>query len=397
MLHIFNAKDAKQAARAMEKYMATLGFELKLSQAMDTLGVMSGFQNWAALRHSLGEQGLNAKLSPGALRHIEENSDNEYGREYALVAHTGFELRYEVEGDVTYLRVCDPLGREIAYWVSDEWAQAPEEVIGAVLGALVQGEPVIPGKRTRGAASDAVKVPSARAQVPTINSVPFDRVISVEIGEHWHLVTFADADVLAKLDQPEEDPDAETDVYHKALTLGDYGSVELGTLRHLTWDAARRCFVNGDGLSYKFNLQQSFADAFEAQSDTGLGTPVLTDEVEEERRLQVYEADNAAPAGGVFRVAAWSKTSAVSAMALELGFAFKAGPIDRVIRVVSDEEAGPFRIFADDTYKDTATTLVKAMDLVQSLEATTLDVIEIVDTDGRSLWSMMCDPDIGKE
>jgi hypothetical protein len=152
MLHIFNEKDAKQCARALEKYMAKLGFDLKLGQAMDALGVMSGFENWAGLKDSMDVKALNARLTPEMLRHIRENSDTVYDPEYAVVAHTGFELRYEANGEhdtPSYVRVCDPLGREIGYWVSDEWRDDPELVMGAILGCLVQRAPVIPGKRKR--------------------------------------------------------------------------------------------------------------------------------------------------------------------------------------------------------------------------------------------------------
>lgn len=37
---------------------------------------------------------------------------------------------------VSFVRVRDPQGNEIGYWVSDEWKEAPEEVMGAILGAL---------------------------------------------------------------------------------------------------------------------------------------------------------------------------------------------------------------------------------------------------------------------
>ena len=41
--------------------------------------------------------------------------------------------------DCSYVRVCDALGNEIAYWVVDEWAESTEqamEVMGAILGAF---------------------------------------------------------------------------------------------------------------------------------------------------------------------------------------------------------------------------------------------------------------------
>lgn len=39
----------------------------------------------------------------------------------------------------SYVRVCDPNGDQIAYWVCDEWQEAPEEVMGAIIGAANGG------------------------------------------------------------------------------------------------------------------------------------------------------------------------------------------------------------------------------------------------------------------
>jgi hypothetical protein len=38
-------------------------------------------------------------------------------------------------GGSSYVRVCDQDGQETGYWTYDEWAEAPEEVMGAILGA----------------------------------------------------------------------------------------------------------------------------------------------------------------------------------------------------------------------------------------------------------------------
>jgi hypothetical protein len=40
----------------------------------------------------------------------------------------------------SYVRLVDhlgPDGKEIVYWVEDEWAESPEEVMGAIFGAMV--------------------------------------------------------------------------------------------------------------------------------------------------------------------------------------------------------------------------------------------------------------------
>lgn len=35
-----------------------------------------------------------------------------------------------------YVRITDLNGGELVYWLSTEWAEAPQEVMGAILGAI---------------------------------------------------------------------------------------------------------------------------------------------------------------------------------------------------------------------------------------------------------------------
>lgn len=39
-------------------------------------------------------------------------------------------------GGASYVRVLNPAGNEIGYWIYDEWQESPVEVMGAILGAL---------------------------------------------------------------------------------------------------------------------------------------------------------------------------------------------------------------------------------------------------------------------
>lgn len=43
--------------------------------------------------------------------------------------------------DVTYVRVCDGEGLEIAYWSCEEWEEDPCGVMGAIVGALRNSPP----------------------------------------------------------------------------------------------------------------------------------------------------------------------------------------------------------------------------------------------------------------
>lgn len=61
----------------------------------------------------------------------------DYGDETVIRTLSGFALAAPAyPEEVDYVRVLDPKGREIAYWCADEWEEAPQEVMGAILGAL---------------------------------------------------------------------------------------------------------------------------------------------------------------------------------------------------------------------------------------------------------------------
>lgn len=148
LLNLFDARQAKKLARTLEKEFAAHGVQLAHSQALDMLARLAGRNGWKDIVRSRSPEVLDTQLLPMELEHIRENEGNDYGEEAALLVHNGFQLRYSAndEAPCDYVRVCDPLGREIAYWVSDEWRDDPEVVMGAILGALVQGVPLAPTK-----------------------------------------------------------------------------------------------------------------------------------------------------------------------------------------------------------------------------------------------------------
>lgn len=37
---------------------------------------------------------------------------------------------------VDHVRIVDAEGNEVGYWISDEWRDAPESVMGAIIGAM---------------------------------------------------------------------------------------------------------------------------------------------------------------------------------------------------------------------------------------------------------------------
>lgn len=77
------------------------------------------------------------------MRHV---TTPEYGTEVVLTVGTGMQLvaNGEDRDGTSHVRVCDPQGYEVAYWIEDEWRDEPALVMGAIIGALCsveQGDP----------------------------------------------------------------------------------------------------------------------------------------------------------------------------------------------------------------------------------------------------------------
>jgi hypothetical protein len=72
------------------------------------------------------------------------DADADYGDECVIELVSGWTIRTDSSADSpegsTYVRVCDPDDSEAdRYWTSDEWREAPEGVMGAILGAAKGG------------------------------------------------------------------------------------------------------------------------------------------------------------------------------------------------------------------------------------------------------------------
>lgn len=91
---------------------------------------------------------VNAALSSVEFAHTEGTQSIAYENECQVNTASGFQLHVSAfPEEVSYLRVCDPLGREVAYWTMDEVKESPEEVLGAVIGALRPGQAALGSSR----------------------------------------------------------------------------------------------------------------------------------------------------------------------------------------------------------------------------------------------------------
>lgn len=283
MLNIFNAKQAKQAARSLERFLAAKGHDIKLGVALEALGQMSGNKNWAALASGLTEETVNRELSQVEQDHLlnagdadirsDETGAGGYGEESALIVHTGFQLRYPAyrEGRelLDYVRVCDPLGREIGYWISDEWSEDPELVMGAIFGALGRGRTIEFDNKKNVTADSSVAQAAKCMFQPSICDVPWDSVTAVLINEeHFYLRTVENDQPALLSTSPAQGDDECLQGPDINISLGigwdDDGiireqCVSAETLRSLKWDAAIKVFVDPVTLHhYKFILAVQF-------------------------------------------------------------------------------------------------------------------------------------------
>lgn len=297
MLQINNAKTAKKSARALEKFMARSGVALGHGKALEAIAVLSGFKDWNSMAQATSADAMDAQLDGFELSHIEHNQDVDYGHECAAVVHTGFELRYSASEDlVDYVRVCDPLGREIAYWNSDEWQEDPQVVMGAILGALMRGRPQLRGNLRASAAQEGAaplsdldpgsvygtRVITEKAAVVApvrIEDVPIEDVSNVLVNGVPYSRRYYDSEVLGLLYEPAGDEDAEGDCHHTVLELvrNEDGlewdeSVSLAQLRSMTWSDSAGCFKSADGDEYVFFTEQRFSPTNAAQE--GVRRPV---------------------------------------------------------------------------------------------------------------------------
>lgn len=254
--------EVKRLARSLTRALSTKFPEFQLSDAQEALAAARGYSSWNALVVADTPQAVDRLLSAGERNHMhdaqsadltaEETGMQGYGNETVVRAHTGFQLRCPAyPEECSYLRVCDPLGREIAYWVFTEWQDAPQDVIGAVIGALVRGETF-------------QETQPKRASAPRIQDVAFNLVSEVVYGDQCLSVAWREDSVLARLASPAGDEDSEEDV---ALTLhrNDEGLIfeeelTLSQLRALQWNDELRGFRAPDGTQFRPFYSLDFAN-----------------------------------------------------------------------------------------------------------------------------------------
>jgi hypothetical protein len=262
-----NKKDAKALSRNLTRRLGSKHPDIALGQVLDAVAGANGFADWNAMSASFSEKAVDALLRDHELAHAhdsgmadiraEDTGEGGYGPEAVVQVHNGFMLKtpaYPAECD--YVRVCDPLGRETSYWSSDELRDDPACVMGAIMGALVRGQPAT------APSPDEHFVP-----VPVIQDVPFDRLEAVLMGGRRYAVQYTEQSALDLVlrHKPLTEEEREENDDETVLTLFAQEDHELfedvatvGFLLDLRWDADCKAFVDSDGSPYVFVLVTAF-------------------------------------------------------------------------------------------------------------------------------------------
>lgn len=144
---VLTQNQAKSKAATLHKFLAERGVNIPSSDMLNAVARMAGFEDWNAMATQFKERQVDAQLLPSELAHAKDSQECElrneesggpfFGPECQIQVASGFWLLLPgYPAEVDYVRVCDPLGREVAYWSIDEVTEDASTVIAAIAGAL---------------------------------------------------------------------------------------------------------------------------------------------------------------------------------------------------------------------------------------------------------------------
>lgn len=264
---------AKRLSRSMVKGLRKKHPEIALSAVQEALAQAKGYADWNAFSASFSEESVNALLDEFEREHAhdsgmadirsEETGGKGYGPETSLRVHTGFILRApsyaQCPDGADYLRVCDPLGREVAYWSHEEWRAEPMLVLGAIVGALSRGE------------SFDNEPPNEAQAHPTIRDVPFAELDAIQLetqnGSRHLYVDYVEDDALAHVKLERYLTREELEEFGEATAVSasawedgqaDEEQLSVNFLRSLRWCPEEKLFVHDNGDKVRFILAKVF-------------------------------------------------------------------------------------------------------------------------------------------
>lgn len=186
--------EAKAKANILTRFMAEQGVTLPSSQMLNAIARMANLEDWNALAVKFTPDSVDNQLLDIELEHARASVNDAqeakkegvdpWPNEIRLQVSTGFYVAFAGYPEpISYIRVCDPLGREVAYWSEDEFTDDAPEVLGALFGALSRGKSDMMPDPVTPSADKVVFASRATKPVSTLSSVDWDNVISIGVTQ----------------------------------------------------------------------------------------------------------------------------------------------------------------------------------------------------------------------
>jgi len=193
-MFVLTRNQAKAKSDTLRKYLAERGVALPASDLLNAVARMSGYEDWNAMAAQYSEKSVDTLLQDFEQEHAfdsvegelrcEESGTKAWGPEWQIQTASGFWLVMPAESAVSYVRVCDPLGREVVYWSVDEFTEDAGIVLGALAGALNRGRSDIKPDPVNPSADKLVVADRSGRQAPTVvnrrlSELPWSDIVAV--------------------------------------------------------------------------------------------------------------------------------------------------------------------------------------------------------------------------
>ena len=224
-MFIVTKNQAKAKANALHKFLTERGLTLPASDTLNAIARMAGFSDWNGMAAQFTDKAVDGLLSSHEQAHAIDSVESElraeesgltgFGLECSIQTASGFWLVTPAyPADVDYVRVCDPSGREVAYWSIAEVAEDASIVLGAVMGALnrsrtdVKPNPLKPSadklivadKGAEGQAKNRTGLADLSwSQIKTLSLCEKELFNGRQVVSHWKLHAVS-GDYLTELD-----------------------------------------------------------------------------------------------------------------------------------------------------------------------------------------------------
>lgn len=236
----FKATTVAQGIRCAEDLLTTaklLGTPLTRCQALAHIAKANGYANWSSFKDDEVRR-VDALLLPTERLHAAQAGVMSYGEESAIYVKSGFTVRFQcdMDGNLEYARVTDPLGREIVYWDSSEVTEDPAGVTGALLRYASRNTSGTQAPMTEKSGELPLPMPQIGMNLAALNAVLYN---DCYFPVHHSL-------------QPQDWSNVSPDTEALNLLVLDEGeehelSISVGELLSMKWDPALQAYITAQG------------------------------------------------------------------------------------------------------------------------------------------------------